>query len=110
MRQIKTRQLVRRCPECRKVNTGPVPIVEPAKRKPVKKRPAGRKAVGVLRAPTGARARPPERVTLLEVRAVDLQPGEAPATALHRVSSVPNEPAGPPQPTAGYRNMLAMLD
>jgi hypothetical protein len=29
MRQISTRQLVRRCPECRKIHTGPVPIAKP---------------------------------------------------------------------------------
>jgi hypothetical protein len=85
MRQIKTRQLVRRCPECRKIHTGPVPIVEPVARKTVKKKTPGRKVRKPSRRAAVVReSEPPARITLLEIRPVELQPGEAPTTALYR--------------------------
>jgi hypothetical protein len=76
MRQIKTRQLVRRCPACRKLHTGPVSIAESAPRKTAKKKITGRKA-----RPASRRPEPPDRITLIEVRSADVLPEETPAPA-----------------------------
>jgi hypothetical protein len=111
MRQIKTRQLVRRCPECRKIHTGPVPIVAPAARK-AKKKPAGRKNRRLPRRPRAIReSEPPSRVTLLEIRPVDLQPGETPAVTLYRsVLGMMDDDPVPQPPVDGWRDALKALD
>jgi hypothetical protein len=46
LRQISTRQLVRRCPECRKIHSGPVPIAMPAAQRARKNTPG--RSVGKL--------------------------------------------------------------
>jgi hypothetical protein len=98
MRQISTRQLVRRCPACRKIHTGPVPIVALAVRKAAKKKTPGRKARTSSPRPHAVRQNdPPSRITLLEIQSVSLQPGETPATALYRsVLGMTDEPAETP--------------
>jgi hypothetical protein len=49
MRQISTRQLVRRCPSCRKVHSGPVAAAPtPVARKPVKMKTTGRKTPAAM--------------------------------------------------------------
>jgi hypothetical protein len=115
MRQIKTRQLVRRCPECRQIHTGPVAIVEPAKGKAAKKKATGRKVrKSSRRAAVVRESEPPARVTLLEIRPVDLQPGEAPTTALYRsVLGMMDEPPEPPteaERRRQWRDALSALD
>lgn len=90
MRQIKTRQLVRRCPRCRKIRSGPVSIVTPVVRKAAKKNTTGRKR-------PAAPPRPASKITLLEIRSVDVLPGETPAAAMQgALSSVLDGPAEPP--------------
>jgi hypothetical protein len=112
LRQIRTRQLVRRCPACRKVHTGPVPIVTPAARKAVKKKTPGRKARKASRRPAAAcESAPSDRITLLEVRPVSLQPGETPATALYRsVLGMTDEPAAEAEQHQRLRDALSDLD
>lgn len=51
MRQISTRQLVRRCRRCRKIHTGPVSPAKLIVRKPVKKKQIGRKTPAAPRRP-----------------------------------------------------------
>lgn len=111
MRQIKTRQLVRRCPECRKIHTGPVPIVAPV-RKAVKNKATGRKARKLPQRPRAIReSEPPSRVTLLEIRPVDIQPGETPAVALYRsVLGMMDDDAELPSSVDNYRDALGMVD
>jgi hypothetical protein len=113
MRQIKTRQLVRRCPTCRKIHTGPVPIVVPAARQTAKKKTTGRKASRRPRAP--ARERQSEgRITVLEIRPADLQPGETPATALYRdflaMMDEPPETSVEAEERQRWRDALNALD
>jgi hypothetical protein len=116
MRQIKTRQLVRRCPTCRKIHTGPVSIVAPVARKTTKKKATGRKArKPSRRRPAVVREfEPRERITLLEIRPVDLQPGETPATAIYRsVLGMMDEPAETPteaERRRNWREALSVLD
>jgi hypothetical protein len=115
MRQIKARQLIRRCPACRKIHIGPVAIVARAPRRAVKKKTPGPKTQTRSRRPSAVReATPPERITLLEIRPVDLQLGESPATALYRsvLGMLDDEPAdvAPPSVVDSYRNALEMLD
>jgi hypothetical protein len=113
MRQIKTRQLVRRCPSCRKIRSGPVAIAAPVPRKAAKRKPTGRKARPASRRPATRDFEPAAKITLLEVRSVDVLPGETPAVALqHALAEVLDEPAAPP---AGmeqhqWRDALGMLD
>jgi predicted Zn finger-like uncharacterized protein len=115
MRQIKTRQLVRRCPRCRHVHTGPVPIVAPAARK-ARKKPTGPKARKPSRRPPAVvrEFEPRERITLLEIRPVDKQPGETPVTALYKsVLGMLDEPAEPPAESEQHqrwRDALSALD
>jgi hypothetical protein len=115
MRQIKTRQMVRRCPGCRKIHKGPVPAVATSTvRKSVKKKTSGRRARTKPRwRPAVVPERSPSRITLLEVRPVELQPGETSATALYRsvLGMLDDEPAGAASsPVDSYRDVMQMLD
>ena len=110
MRQIKTRQLVRRCPSCRKIRSGPVAIPAPVKRKAAKGKPPGRKARPVSRRPATREIEPAAKITLLEIRPVDVLPGDAPAAALQLALSNMNGPAEPPTCMDTYRDRLGMLD
>lgn len=106
MRQISTRQLVRRCPRCRKIHTGPVSPAKLIARKPVKKKPIGRKTLAAPR-------RPPAQITLLEIRPVDVLPGETSATAMQRALAKALD--GSTEPPADfkqhqYRDTLEILD
>jgi hypothetical protein len=76
MRQIKTRQLVRRCPKCRQIHTGPVAITAPVPRKAAKQKAPGRKARPPGRRSAMQEVEPPAKITLLESRPVDVLPGE----------------------------------
>jgi hypothetical protein len=104
MRQISTRQLVRRCPRCRKIHTGPVSPAKLIARKSVKKKPIGRKTPAVPR-------RPASKITLLEIRSVDVLPGETPA-AMQRALSSMDGPAEAPTDLVQhpYRDTLGALD
>jgi hypothetical protein len=113
MRQIKTRQLVRRCPACRKIRTGPVSLAAPIPRKGAKKKTSGRNARSATRQPAIREFEPPARITLLEVRPADALPGETLAAALQRaLARVLDEPAGPPEELAQrqWRDALGMID
>lgn len=105
MRQIKTRQLVRRCPTCRKIRSGPVSIATPVTRRAAKKKTPGRKM-------TTAPRRPASKITLLEIRPVDVLPGETPAAAMQRaLSSALDGPAEPPADLSSrWSDTLGTLD
>jgi hypothetical protein len=124
MRQIKTRQLVRRCPSCRKIRSGPVAIAAPVPRKAAKRKKApGRKARRASRRPATREFEPGGGLTLIEVRPVDVLPGETPAATLQRaLAQVLDRPApvGPSEARHAlawplsimdsYKNVLGMLD
>src|SRR5439155_17879148 len=112
-RQIKTRQMVRRCPTCRKIHTGPVSIAKPVARKTAKKKPLARKIPAASRRPAVRKLEPPDQITLLEIRSVDVLPGETPAAAMQRaLSRAVDGPAEPPAdlPQRHWRDALEMLD
>jgi hypothetical protein len=113
LRQISTRQLVRRCPTCRKIHTGPVSIAKPLARKTAKKKTPGRKMPTAARRPAVRKFEPPAQITLLEIRPVDVLSGETPATAMQRaLSRALDGPAEPPADLAKrqWRDALGMLD
>jgi hypothetical protein len=112
MTQIKNRQLVRRCPSCRQIHTGPVSIAEPP-HKTAKKKNLGRKTRPAPRRPATRKFEPPAQITLLEIRPVDVLPEETPAGAMRRALSqtldgLPESPSdlGERQ----WRDALGMLD
>jgi hypothetical protein len=112
MRQISTRQLVRRCPRCRKIHTGPVSLAKLVARKPVKKKATGRKARRASRRPAAREFEPPGKITLLEIRPVDVLPGETPAAAMQRALSGMDGPAESPAESerSRWRDALGLLD
>lgn len=114
MRQIKTRQLVRRCPTCRKIRSGPVSIAKPVARKTAKKKTTGRKKPAASRGPGVRKFEPNAQITLLEIRPVDVRPGETPAAPMQRALSgaLDGRPAEPPADLAQRqrRDALGMLD
>jgi predicted Zn finger-like uncharacterized protein len=112
MTQIRKRELVRRCPACRQIHTGPVSIAEPPPRKPVKKKPIGRKTRPASRRHGAREFEPPAQITLLEIRPVDVLPGETPAAAMQRALSGMDGPAEPPADLEQHqwRDALGMLD
>jgi hypothetical protein len=63
MRQIQTRQLIRRCPSCRKIHFGPVKLPPPVKRKPARKATIGRKPRKVRNCRAAAPGRTPPQAT-----------------------------------------------
>src|ERR1700722_7531167 len=66
MRQISTRQLVRRCPECRKIHTGPVVMPAPKPSRPAPRSKPQRPATPLSAASNGPVASCPERLTALD--------------------------------------------
>jgi hypothetical protein len=112
MRQIKTRQLVRRCPSCRKIRSGPVAIAAPVPRKTAKKKTPGRKTRPAPQRHVARKFEPPAQITLLEIRPVDVLPGETPAAAMQRALSGTDAPAEPPADLEQrqWRDALGMLD
>jgi hypothetical protein len=109
MRQIKTRQLVRRCPTCRKIHTGPVSTAKPVARKSAKKKTTGRKTPAAPRRPAVRSFESTAHITLLEIRPVDVLPGETPVAT---VSGALDGPAEPPVDVAQrqWRDVSGMLD
>jgi hypothetical protein len=113
MRQIKTRQLVRRCPTCRKIHTGPVSTAKPIARKSAKKKTTGRKRPAASRGPAVRNFERPAHITHLEIRPVDVRPGETPAAAMQRaLSRLLDGPAEPPADMAQRQwcDVSGMLD
>ncbi|MCK1519287.1 MULTISPECIES: hypothetical protein [unclassified Bradyrhizobium] len=115
MRQISTRQLVRRCPRCRKIHTGPVSIAKPVARKTVKKNTTGRKmpAPAASRRAAVRKLESPSQITLLEIRPVDVRRGETPVAAMQRaLSGTLDGPAEPPADLAQrhWCDISGMLD
>jgi hypothetical protein len=112
MRQISTRQLVRRCPRCRKIHTGPVSPAKLIAPKPVKNKTPGRKTPAASRRLAIRSFEPPAQITLLEIRPVDVLPGETPAAAMQRALSSMDGPAEAPTDLVQPRwpDALGMLD
>ncbi|MGQ2186082.1 hypothetical protein ACT4MK_22395 [Bradyrhizobium barranii] len=113
MRQIKTRQLVRRCPTCRKIRSGPVSIAEPVTRKAAAKNKTGRKVRRASKRPSVRKSEPPDQITLLEIRPVDVLSEETPGRAMQRALSGPlDEAAEPPVNLSQHqwRDALGKLD
>jgi hypothetical protein len=101
MTQIKNRQLVRRCP-----------IAAPVPRKAAAKKATGRKTRPAPRRPATLKFEPPAQITLLEIRPVDVLPGETPGGAMQRALSGRDGPAEPPADLEQRqrRDALGMLD
>jgi hypothetical protein len=76
--------------------------------KPVARKTAKKKTPGPVR-----KLEPPDQITLLEIRPVDVLPGETPAAAMQRaLSRAVDGPAEPPADLAQcqYHDTLRMLD
>jgi hypothetical protein len=90
-----------------------VPIAKPVARKTTKKKATGRKMPAASRRPAVRKFEPPAQITLLEIRPVDVLPGETPAIAMQRaLSRAPDGPADPPADLAQrqWRDALRVLD
>jgi hypothetical protein len=110
--QIRKKELVRRCPACRKIRSGPVAIAAPVPRKAAKKKTTGRKARRASPRLATREFEPAAKITLLEIRPVDVLPGETSAAALQRALSGLDGPAEPPPDLEQqqYRDALGMLN